>query len=76
VRDRSYAYEIDEYKQVELTVVEVEFPDLDASERFVPPAWFGRELGQEEEYRNKTLWLKLQSRRPAEEGGDRLATDR
>ncbi|MBB3111887.1 CYTH domain-containing protein [Paenibacillus phyllosphaerae] len=52
--------EIDDYKQVELTVVEVEFPDLAAADYFMAPAWFGRELGAEDEYRNKTLWLKMQ----------------
>lgn len=63
VRNGDYTFEIDEYKQVDLTVVEVEFPDLAAAERFQAPAWFGRELGQEEEFRNKTLWLKLQTQR-------------
>lgn len=58
---RGHIYEIDEYKQVKLTVVEVEFPDLEAAQRFEPPAWFGRELGAEDEYRNKTLWMKLQA---------------
>jgi CYTH domain-containing protein len=52
--------EIDEYKQVDLAVVEVEFASVDEARTFVPPPWFGRELGAEEEYRNKTLWLKLQ----------------
>ncbi|MFC0213698.1 CYTH domain-containing protein [Paenibacillus chartarius] len=55
------SYEIDEYKQVELAVVEVEFASLEEAQAFAPPAWFGRELGAEEEFRNKTLWLKLQS---------------
>lgn len=56
----SHLFEIDEYRQIDLTVIEVEFPDVAAAERFVPPSWFGRELGAEEEYRNKTLWIKLQ----------------
>lgn len=54
-------YEIDEYKQISLVVVEVEFPDLDATQMFNVPDWFGRELGQEEEFRNKTLWIQLQT---------------
>ncbi|MFD0677345.1 MULTISPECIES: CYTH domain-containing protein [unclassified Paenibacillus] len=53
--------EVDEYKQIDLIVVEVEFPDLHEAEVFTVPSWFGRELGQEEEFRNKTLWLKLQT---------------
>ena len=44
----------------ELAVVEVEFASVDEAGAFAPPPWFGRELGAEEEYRNKTLWLKLQ----------------
>lgn len=58
---RGHVFEIDEYKQVELTVVEVEFPDVEAAQQFEPPAWFGRELGAEDEFRNKTLWIKLQA---------------
>ncbi|UKS27571.1 CYTH domain-containing protein [Paenibacillus sp. HWE-109] len=53
-------FEIDEYKQVDLMVVEVEFDDLGAAQRFEIPAWFGRELGQEEEFRNKSMWVALQ----------------
>jgi adenylate cyclase len=55
-------FEIDEYKQIDLMVVEVEFPNVDAARLFPVPDWFGRELGQEEEYRNKTLWIQLQKR--------------
>jgi CYTH domain-containing protein len=54
-------FEIDEYKQVDLTVVEVEFPDVEAARLFKVPAWFGRELGAEEEFRNKSMWVKLQT---------------
>lgn len=64
-------FEIDDYKQIALLVVEVEFPDLDAAQRFTPPAWFGRELGQEEEYRNKTLWLQLQRGESEADAGER-----
>jgi adenylate cyclase len=53
--------EIDEYKQMELVVIEVEFPNVHAAQIFPAPEWFGRELGQEEEFRNKTLWIKLQT---------------
>ncbi|WP_028547454.1 CYTH domain-containing protein [Paenibacillus sp. UNC451MF] len=54
-------YEIDEYKQINLLVVEVEFSNESAAHSFEPPAWFGRELGQEEEFRNKSLWIGLQT---------------
>ncbi|OAS18441.1 CYTH domain-containing protein [Paenibacillus oryzisoli] len=55
-------YEIDEYKQIDLLVVEVEFPNLQAAQQFEPPAWFGIELGSEEEFRNKSMWVALQKR--------------
>lgn len=55
-------FEIDEYKQVDLAVVEVEFPDIADAERFEAPAWFGRELGSEEEFRNKSMWVALQDK--------------
>jgi adenylate cyclase len=54
-------FQIDEYKQLDLTVVEVEFPDVHAAQLFSSPHWFGRELGQEEEFRNKSLWIKQQT---------------
>jgi adenylate cyclase len=38
-----------------LRVVEVEFPDAAAAERFERPDWFGRELTGEERYANQTL---------------------
>ncbi|UQZ86387.1 CYTH domain protein [Paenibacillus konkukensis] len=61
VERQGLCYEIDEYKQIDLMVVEVEFEDEQAAQAFVPPHWFGRELGQEEEFRNKSLWISLQS---------------
>ncbi|MNI06936.1 CYTH domain protein [compost metagenome] len=61
VQHNDLQYEIDEYKQVNLTVVEVEFTDLDQANRFTAPDWFGRELGKEEEFRNKSMWIKLQT---------------
>lgn len=61
VEHESLVYEIDEYKQIELTVVEVEFDDEVAARNFKSPTWFGRELGQEEEFRNKSLWIGLQT---------------
>jgi adenylate cyclase len=55
-----FTFEIDAYKQIDLLVVEVEFPDLEAAQRFKAPSWFGRELGSEEEFRNKSMWVQLQ----------------
>lgn len=38
-----------------LSLVEVEFPDVKASEEFVPPEWFGEEVTFEEAYSNSFL---------------------
>jgi adenylate cyclase len=61
VHHKGILLEIDEYKQINLVVVEVEFPEVEAAKHFEVPSWFGRELGQEEEFRNKTLWINLQA---------------
>ncbi|WP_206105445.1 adenylate cyclase [Paenibacillus thalictri] len=75
-------YDIDEYRpQFDLTVVEVEFPDEASAHRFAAPDWFGREVGSEEEYRNKKLWRSLQDNPAAGSslsvaiGGDSQAND-
>ncbi len=38
-----------------LVVAEVEFETLDESSRFVPPPWFGREVTDDDRYKNATL---------------------
>ncbi len=38
-----------------LTLVEVEFPDEARALRFVPPAWFGKEVTQNTAYSNRAL---------------------
>lgn len=40
-----------------LLVAEVEFASIEASERFVPPDWFGREVTGEAGYANQSLAL-------------------
>lgn len=54
-------FEIDEYKGFDFMTVEVEFKAKEEAEAFVPPHWFGEEVGSKKEYRNKTLWLSLQN---------------
>ncbi|KHF33629.1 hypothetical protein CM49_04178 [Paenibacillus sp. P1XP2] len=54
--------EIDEYEQIELRVLEVEFASVSEAERFVPPAWFGRDISSDKRYSNKKVWKQLQSR--------------
>lgn len=36
-------------------LVEVEFPDDDSADRFTPPAWFGREVTEDNRYTNSSL---------------------
>jgi len=38
-----------------LVTAEVEFQSFEDSESFVPPEWFGREVTQDERYKNKNL---------------------
>ena len=38
-----------------LTIAEVEFPSVEASARFEPPSWFGDEVTDDPEYRNRSL---------------------
>ncbi|PWV99526.1 CYTH domain-containing protein [Paenibacillus cellulosilyticus] len=53
--------EIDIYDQIQLSVVEVEFDSEDAAHAFVPPAWFGKDIGSERQYSNKKVWRDLQN---------------
>ena len=53
-------FEIDRYDQLGLTVVEVEFDSEEEANRFQAPEWFGRDIGDEKQYGNKTIWRKLQ----------------
>ena len=38
-----------------LQVAEVEFGDEDAARRFRPPAWFGREVTDDDRFKNRSL---------------------
>ncbi len=38
-----------------LMTAEVEFPSVEASQQFTPPAWFGREITTDSRYLNSTL---------------------
>ena len=38
-----------------LLLVEVEFPDTEAANRFVPPSWFGDDVSADPHYRNSFL---------------------
>ena len=40
-----------------LMTTEVEFPSLEAAERFVAPDWFGKDVSEEKAYKNTSLSL-------------------
>lgn len=56
--------EIDRYDQLELTVLEIEFDSEEAARKFDAPEWFGRDISEERQYSNKTVWRELQQRNP------------
>lgn len=51
--------EVDEYVDMDLTVVEVEFSDEKQAEEFQPPVWFGKEVTDDPRYKNKNLARNL-----------------
>ncbi|RUS45182.1 CYTH domain-containing protein [Cohnella sp. AR92] len=59
---RDKVVEIDVYDQLELTVVEVEFDSEEEANSFEPPEWFGKDIGAEKQYSNKTVWKQLQQK--------------
>lgn len=40
-----------------LIVAEVEFPSIEQANLFIPPNWFGREVTEDERYKNRNLVL-------------------
>lgn len=50
-----YFLEIDEYNDLDLITVEVEFIDEKCANSFNPPEWFGKEVTNDERYKNKNL---------------------
>ena len=49
-----------------LLTAEIEFPSVEASEAFEPPAWLGREVTGDGDYANQALALKGRSPRPTD----------
>ncbi|RJE87588.1 CYTH domain-containing protein [Paenibacillus sp. 1011MAR3C5] len=52
--------EIDTYDQIQLSVLEVEFPSLEEANAFQAPEWFGEDISSQKRYSNKTVWKQLQ----------------
>lgn len=55
--------EIDDYHQIKLMVLEIEFDSEEEATSFVPPAWFGQDISTDKQYSNKKVWRDLQSRK-------------
>lgn len=65
--DQGLRIEFDEYagQLAGLRVAEVEFPDEQTARAFTAPAWFGAEVTDREDYKNRRLAL---AGRPAPDG--------
>ena len=68
--DDGTGFELDIFsgKLAPLTLIEVEFPSLDAARAFAPPTWFGREVTEDPRFKNKAL--ATADRSPAAQPGD------
>jgi CYTH domain-containing protein len=57
VPDGDYTIELDLFHDnlSGLIVAEVEFPDLESSEKYQPPAWLGKEVTDDTRYQNSKL---------------------
>lgn len=50
--------ELDVYHGIDLRVVEVEFKNKSEADVFIPPQWFGEEVTDDKQYKNKNLVIK------------------
>ena len=50
--------ELDVYHGIDLRVVEVEFKNKSEADAFIPPQWFGEEVTDNKQYKNKNLAIK------------------
>lgn len=53
-----------------LVILEVEFPSVEEAERFVPPAWFGKEVTRDPAYHNSVISRGADPRKPAASAGE------
>ncbi|RCX20681.1 CYTH domain-containing protein [Fontibacillus phaseoli] len=54
--------EIDDYRQINMLVLEVEFGSEEEALNFDPPGWFGPDISTDKQYSNKKVWRDLQSK--------------
>jgi adenylate cyclase len=43
-----------------LVIIEIEFPSKEEADAYVPLPWFGKEVTEDERYKNQNLWLLVQ----------------
>ena len=55
----NYLIYVDEYDDFDFCTIEIEFDSVEESLNFVPPSWFGEEITANKDYKNQSLWLKL-----------------
>ena len=57
LNESKHVIEIDVYsgKAAGLVVAEVEFMDIEDCKSYIPPHWFGREISENEAFRNRNL---------------------
>lgn len=58
-----YTIEIDDYRQIDMMVLEVEFESEAEATSFNPPDWFGADISTDKQYSNKKVWRELQKRK-------------
>lgn len=63
VKWNDHMLEIDDYHQIKLLVLEVEFGSEEEATSFEPPEWFGQDISTDKQYSNKKVWRDLQSRK-------------
>lgn len=51
---------VDVFISFEFSIIELEFDTEDEAIEFIPPEWFGKEITYDKEYKNQSLWLKIQ----------------
>lgn len=56
-----YLLEIDDYHQIKLMVLEIEFQSEEEATSFEPPEWFGQDISTDKQYSNKKVWRDLQA---------------
>ena len=57
-----YFFELDLYEDLDLITVEVEFDSEEDSFNFSIPQWISKELTEDESFKNKNLWKRIQKK--------------